>query len=84
MGNIPLVDIVEIGAVGVDDEILEFLLQAKTNDSIIQLLASTDVAVMRIVEDFLVGLLFIIMKNRIWWSRQDHFRRVFGIQLKIS
>jgi hypothetical protein len=70
----------------VDDEILEFLLQAKTNDSIIQLLASTDVAVMRIVED-LINLLVsknIIMSTELPYDAQIKLRQRQQIRQKIG
>ncbi|MFH2123390.1 MAG: hypothetical protein ABIJ50_07920 [Pseudomonadota bacterium] len=53
----------------VDDEILEFLVDDKTNDSMIRLLASTDAGGMRILED-LINLL--VRKNIIMSTELPH------------
>lgn len=49
----------------VDDEIIEFLGREETNDSIIHILASTDVGVMRILEDLIY---LLVNKNMIMFT----------------
>jgi len=57
----------------VDGEIIEFLIDEKTNDSLIRLLASTDVGGMRILED-LINLL--VSKNIIMLTELPHDAQV--------
>lgn len=61
----------------VDDEILEFFGREETNDSLIRILASTDVGVMRILED-LINLLVnknIIMSTELPEDAQIKLRQ---------
>lgn len=70
----------------VDDEILEFLGREETNDSLIRLLASTDVGVMRILED-LINLLVnknIIMSTEFPEDAQKKLRQRQQMRQRIS
>lgn len=81
-GNIPGMELKE----AVDDEIIEFLLHEKTNDSIIHILASTDVGVMRILED-LINLLVsknIIMSTELPHDAQIKLRQRQQIRQKLG
>lgn len=69
----------------VDNEILEFLGHEKTNESILQILASTDVGVMRILED-LINLLInknIIMSTELPEDAQIKLRQRQQMRQKI-
>jgi hypothetical protein len=70
----------------VDDEIFEFLGREEMNDSLIRILASTDVGVMRILED-LINLLVnknIIMSTELPEDAQIKLRQRQQMRQRIS
>ena len=70
----------------VDDEILAFLAREETNDSLIRILASTDIGVMRILED-LINLLVnknIIMSTELPEDAQIKLRQRQQMRKRIS
>ncbi len=70
----------------VDNEILEFLGHQKTDDAVLQMLAATDVGIMRILED-LINLLIsknIIMSTELPEEAQNKLQQRQQIRRKIG
>ena len=70
----------------VDNEILEFLGQQQTDDAVLQILAATDVGIMRILED-LINLLIsknIIMSTELPEEAQNKLQKRQQIRQKIG
>lgn len=70
----------------VDNEILEFLGHQKTDDAVLQILAATDVGIMRILED-LINLLIsknIIMSTELPEEAQNKLQQRQQIRQKIG
>ncbi len=70
----------------VDNEILEFLGQQKTDDAVLQILAATDAGIMRILED-LINLLIsknIIMSTELPEEAQNKLQQRQQIRQKIG
>ncbi len=70
----------------VDNEILEFLGQQKTDNAVLQILAATDVGIMRILED-LINLLIsknIIMSTEFPEEAQNKLQQRQQIRQKIG